>query len=225
LIFFAGQFIDMEKVPVIIYEDEAPYREGLCWLLAADPQIEVKGAFSNADNILEDVKTHKPKIILTDLNMPPGINGIEAIRLIRENGLDTLVVVLTAFEDDETIFDAIQVGANGYLVKSNAANDLIDSLMMVLEGGAPMSPRVAARVLNFVKNQPSNRQPAYVIQLTIREKEILKSLTEGNSHKMIAAEYDIALLTVRNHLRHIYEKLRVHSATEAVAIALKYRLV
>jgi DNA-binding NarL/FixJ family response regulator len=215
----------MNKISILIYEDDTQYREGLSWLLKSEPRFEVLGAFSNADQIVEDMKRFQPQVVLTDLFMPPGISGIEAIRQVRETNSAVLFLVLTALEDDETIFDAIQVGANGYLVKSKATNDLIDSIFMLAAGGAPMSPGVAARILKFVKEKHRKSTLDFEVNLTKREQEILESLTKGNSHKLIAAELKIELLTVRNHLRHIYEKLRVHSATEAISIALRYGLV
>jgi DNA-binding NarL/FixJ family response regulator len=215
----------MKKISISIYEDDSHYQEGLKWLLATDDRFEVVGMHSIANNILADLERLIPDIIVIDLHMPPGISGIEAIRIIRQSGYKIPALVLTGLDDDDSIIDAIQVGANGYLVKTKAGGELIDAIFMVLNGGAPMSPNIATKVLAFIQEKSKKRQPEFEANLTKREKEILQSLTQGNSHKMIAASLNIEILTVRNHLRHIYEKLRVHSGTEAVAIALKYGLV
>lgn len=217
----------MEKIKVAIFEDDPQFREGLVWLLATEPRFELVGKFSDAERVVEKVAAVRPQVVLMDVLMPPGRDGIAAAGLIRERFPEIQVVMLTGLEDEEVIFRAIRAGANGYLLKSRAAVELFDALTTVVEGGSPMTPRVAARVLSFcreklpAKTAAANPKPDF----TTREMEVLRSLTQGNSYKMIAAEHHIALDTVRNHLRKIYEKLQVHSMSEAVAKALNERLV
>jgi DNA-binding NarL/FixJ family response regulator len=215
----------MEKQQILIYEDDKQYREGLVWLIASDIRLEVVGVFPNADNIKSDVTALKPDIVLVDLHMPPGITGIEAIRQVRQNGSSLPILVLTGLDDEDIVIDAIQVGANGYIVKTRPIKELLEAIFIVLEGGAPMSPNVAVKVLDFIKTNHNKNKIDLVVNLTKRENEILYYLTQGKSHKMIASILNIEVITVRNHLRHIYEKLQVHSATEAVSIALKHGLV
>lgn len=212
----------MLKIPIAIFEDDPQFREGLSWLLATEPRFVLTGRFAGAENLLEDLRAVQPQIVLMDVMMPPGPNGLEALLQIRQAFPEIQVIMLTGNEDEEVIFGAIRGGASGYLLKEKAASELIEAIFSVAEGGSPMTPRVAKKVLAFFQVPPKSIEPT---NLTPRETEILRSLTKGHSHKMIAAELHIAIDTVRNHLRKIYEKLQVHSMTEAVAKALGDRLI
>ena len=153
----------------------------------------------------------------------PGRSGIEAVKEIRTFNQSVHIIMLTVFDNDHYVYDAICAGASGYLLKRHIAQKLVTSVYEVLEGGAPMSPSIAKLVVQSIQGTSNSKADVY--QLTSREKEILSSLSSGNSYKLIAAELHISIDTVRSHIRHIYEKLQVHSQTEAVSKAIQEKLV
>jgi len=206
---------------VIIYEDNHQLRESIEGLLSLHDEFQVIGSYDSTEKILEDVRSLKPDLIFMDIDMGK-TNGIDAVRKLRQAGLHVPVIMLTVFEDSDNIFDALYAGANGYLLKKHAAEKLVTSALEVLQGGGPMSPTVAAKVLKSFHNHP-NVQPDY--RLTPREQEILASMALGNSYKLIAAGLGISIDTVRVHVKHIYEKLHVNSQTEAVSKAYREKLI
>jgi len=157
-----------------------------------------------------------------DIDMP-GINGIEAVRLIKNDFPDQNVLMLTVFEDDDKIFEALRAGASGYLLKKTHPSKILDAIQEVLRGGAPMSESIAKRVVQFFASQ--NKPSGNEFVLSPREKEVLKYLVTGHSYKMVAADMGITIETVRSHIKHIYDKLHVNSKTEAVIKAMKDKLV
>jgi DNA-binding NarL/FixJ family response regulator len=159
-----------------------------------------------------------------DIEMPE-TNGLQGIRKIREVNNDIKIIVLTVFEDNQNVFDAICGGANGYLLKKSSPLQIVEAIRDVLEGGAPMTPSIANKVLKLLADSNLSVQQKNDYGLTKREKEILHSLVNGNSYKMIAAEQEITIDTVKSHLKKIYQKLQVHSQTEAVAKAIKNKIV
>ncbi|MEO5893734.1 MAG: response regulator transcription factor [Ferruginibacter sp.] len=207
---------------VCIYEDNNNLRESLCSLLSLTEQYQVKAAFADCLNVEQQIKKFQPDVILMDVDLP-GLNGIDAVKKIRVFNKDVQVIMLTIFDDDAHVFTALQAGANGYLLKKNISDKLIPSIAEVLDGGAPMSPAIARMVIDKMQSQQIPQHANY--QLTPREKEILSSLSKGNSHKMISAALNISIETVRSHLKKIYDKLHVHSQTEAVSKAFNERLV
>jgi DNA-binding NarL/FixJ family response regulator len=208
--------------PILIFEDNANLRESLISLLELTQQYEVLAARPDCNEVKELVEDLKPKVVLMDIDMP-GINGIEAVKKIRLIDKNVQVIMLTVFDDNNHVFDALSAGANGYLLKKYISEKLIHSIQEVLDGGAPMSPSIARMIINNMQ-KPANA-PAYDYQLTAREKEILQLLARGNSFKMIAAEVCVSIDTVRTHIKHIYDKLHVHSQVEAVSKAINERLV
>lgn len=163
-----------------------------------------------------------PDIVLTDIGLP-GIDGIEGIRRLRRSYPKMPFIALTVYDDDERIFDALCAGACGYLLKNTQPARLLDALREVAAGGAPMSPEVAMRVIKlFQEFAPPKTSPCH---LTLQEKHLLKLLIDGHSYKTAAYELKISYHTVSFHLRNIYEKLQVHSKSEAVAKALREKLV
>jgi len=209
-------------ISVFIYEDNDNLRESLCSLFSLTEQYEVQGAFANCSQVEEQVKTYLPDVILMDIDMPV-ISGIEAVKKIRCFNKQVQIIMLTVFDDHMHVFDALGAGANGYLLKKNLSDKLFNSIQEVLNGGAPMSPAIAKMIL--IQMQQAATLPQNDYQLTNREKEILSLLSEGNSHKMIAASLTISIETVRSHLKNIYDKLHVHSQTEALSKAFKEKLV
>jgi DNA-binding NarL/FixJ family response regulator len=211
-------------VRIIIYEDNPDMREGLSTLLGFTTGFELVGSFMNCTDIQTHVSTLSPDVVMMDIEMPQS-NGIEGILNIRKANDSVKIIVLTVFEDNQNVFDAICAGANGYLLKKSSPEKIIASILDVLEGGAPMSSSIASKVMQLLANSNLTRQEQEDHGLTSREKEILGSLVKGNSYKMIAAAENISIDTVKTHLKKIYQKLQVHSQTEAVAKALRNRIV
>jgi DNA-binding NarL/FixJ family response regulator len=163
-----------------------------------------------------------PRLLLMDIDMP-GMNGIEAVAMVKKDYPSVDVVMFTVFEDDEKIFRSVMAGASGYLLKKMPPSKILESLDDLVMGGAPMTGSIAARVLDMFRKQ--TRKQASVFNLSDRELEILNSLTDGKSYKIIAAERFISIETVRSHVKNIYEKLHVHSKAEAVAKAFREKLI
>ena len=210
----------MKPVPVVLYEDNELLRQSLSSLVQLNDRYELVGAFENVLKVKEQISQLAPEIILMDINMP-GMSGIEAVQIVRKVNPALPILMLTVFDDNLHVFDAIRAGASGYLLKKHISNRLFDSIEDVLTGGAPMSPTVARMVIASMQ-KPAQSNP---YQLTPREGEILTSLSQGNSYKLIASQLSISLDTVRTHIKKVYEKLHVHSQTEAVSKAIQEKLV
>lgn len=209
-------------VSIVIYEDNATLRESLSNLLALTGEYTVLASYPDCSKVTENIKAQKPDVILMDIDMP-GINGIEAVKKIRAVDAAVQIIMLTVFDDNTHVFDAMYAGANGYLLKKYVSDKLIHSIREVLEGGAPMSPSIARMIISSM--QENTKAPAKDYFLTNREKEILQLLSKGNSFKLIAAELFISLDTVRTHIKHIYDKLHVRSQGEAISKAINEKLV
>ena len=209
----------MGSISVIIVEDDDLIREGIANIIDEQAGYKCSGSFSSGEAMLEKVKLINPKIVLMDIGLP-GINGIECLRQIKQSLQNVLVVMLTIFEDDERVFESIIAGADGYLLKKTPAPKIIDALNDVLNGGAPMSNQIAKRVLDKFRINPDEDETQV---LSKREKEILDQLAKGYTHKQIAENLFISPETVRGHLKNIYQKLHVHSKTEAVSKVFHFR--
>lgn len=208
------------SIKVLLYEDNDLLRESISSMVALNEGMELLGAYAHANEAEEQVIRLRPDLILMDIEMP-GISGIEATKIVKKIAPKTRVLILTVFEDSENVLSAIKAGASGYLLKKYIATRLFHAVEEILEGGAPMSPAVAKLVIQSMQNhhKPSN------YSLTQREKDVLLSLSKGNSFKLIAADCKISIDTVRTHIKHIYEKLQVHCQTEAVSKAINEGLV
>ena len=207
-------------LPVLIYEDNDMLRESICTMVELDQQFEVVGSYNNVLLANQQVTEHHPKVILMDIDMP-SLTGIEAVKRLRGSGISVPIIMLTVFDDTQHVFDAICAGASGYLLKKHISSKLFEAMDEVLHGGAPMSPSIAHMVI------ASMQKPVAVnpYKLTAREQEILTSLAKGNSYKMMAVEFSVTVDTIRAHIKKVYEKLHVHSQTEAVSKALNEKLV
>lgn len=210
------------KTQVCIFDDSRAILQSLKALFEESP-IEVVGAFTHPENCLKQLEKYNPDVVLMDIDM--GANsGIEAVKQIRTQYLQLPILMFTVFEDDDSVFNAICAGANGYVLKSTAPEIIIQFIEDVKNGGAPMSPGIARKIIERFQ-QINKVAPSVDYQLTPREKEILKHLTHGLSYKMVANECGITFETVRSHIKNIYSKLHVASMTEAVAKAINEKLV
>lgn len=209
-------------IRLIIYEDNQQLRESVSALIGLSQDFFLQGSYGDVTHVDEQVKEHDPEVILMDIDLP-GMNGIEAVKRIRTFNPSVYILMLTIFDDNNHVLDAICAGASGYLLKKYLPEKLIEAIHEVRHGGAPMSPGIARLVISRLQQLPTSTVNRY--ELTPREKEILSSLSKGNSYKLIAAQLDISIDTVRTHIKHIYDKLQVRSQTEAVSKAINERLV
>lgn len=208
-------------VKVAVIEDHPDFRMGLKHLINASKGYECTGTYEQAESGLFSM-TGLEQVLLLDINLP-GMSGVEAIPLLKARFPELRILMLTVFEDDETITEAILSGADGYLLKKSAPAQIINAIDECLTGGSPMTPAVAKRVLNlFKKFVPFQKED---FQLTKREVEILQLMVSGLNNTNIAENLFISLETVRNHVRHIYEKMHVHSKSQAVVKAIREGLI
>ncbi|HEU5166512.1 MAG TPA: response regulator transcription factor [Chitinophagaceae bacterium] len=210
-------------IKVAIFEDNRSLREGLAAMIGGTPGFECSGAFPNCNSLLKNISQAKPDVILMDIEMP-GINGIEAVAMIKEEFPEIKILMETIFDDDEKIFNSICAGAEGYILKHTTPAEIMEAITEIHEGGSPMTPSIANRVLKMVKVRPESGSKES-FDLSAREKEILTCLVKGMSYKMIADTCFISIETVNVHIKNIYKKLHVHSKSEAVAKAIRGKIV
>jgi DNA-binding NarL/FixJ family response regulator len=209
------------KIKIILYDDNETLAKSIQLMLEDEDDMQVIAAFDNAETVTEDITSLKPDVVLMDIDMPK-VNGVEAVKKIRAKFSVLPVIMLTVFEDNDNIFNAVCAGASGYILKKNATAEVPDAIRNVLTGGAPMTGSVARKVLQMIPGKENRKEE---FNLSVHETNVLQLLVKGNSYKMIAAELNIAIDTVRFHIKKIYDKLHVHSATEAVSKALKNKIV
>jgi DNA-binding NarL/FixJ family response regulator len=209
-------------IEVAIVEDRREIRESLALLIGGTEGFKCIGSYRSMEEALDKLKHHQPHLLLSDIGLP-GMSGIEGVAILRERYPDLLILMLTVYDDDERIFDAMCAGASGYLLKKTPPARLLDSLREVASGGAPMSPEVARRVVALFREIRPPERADY--ELTPHETRLLKLLVQGHNYKTAATELGVTVHTVSFHLRSIYEKLQVHSKSEAVDKALQNRLV
>jgi DNA-binding NarL/FixJ family response regulator len=211
-----------KSIDVAIIEDDGDMRSTLQEIVDLTPDLTCTGSFGTCEEALACLADDRPDVILMDINLP-GMSGIEGVRRIKALYPGVEILMQTVYSDDDNIFRSICAGASGYLLKRTPREALVNAIREVHAGGAPMNAGIARRVLHLFQRTagPSPGEST----LTRREVEILHALVEGGSYKMIADRHFISIETVRNHIKHIYEKLHVHSKSEAVAKALRERLV
>ena len=210
------------SVKVLVYDDNEALRDSLELLIEEDDAAELLMMMPNAETVEEDVRDLKPDVVLMDIDMP-GINGVEAVRRIRKINDHLPIIMLTVFDDNENIFNAICAGASGYILKRYVVEEIPAAIKTVMTGGAPMTGSVARKVLAMLP--PAKNPEQETTRLSNKESAILQYLVNGYSYKMIAADMQISIDTVRFHIKKIYDKLHVHSATEAVSKALRNKLL
>jgi DNA-binding NarL/FixJ family response regulator len=210
------------SIKVLLYDDNEALRISLKALIEENDDFELMAMMPNAETAETDIQELKPDVILMDIDMPV-VNGVEAVKKIRKTNDKLPIIMLTVLEDNENIFNAICAGASGYIIKRYATEEIPAAIRNVLTGGAPMTGSVAKKVLQMVPQAKTTEQEKS--DLSEKETVILQFLVNGYSYKMIAAEIKISIDTVRFHIKKIYDKLHVHSATEAVSKAIKDKLV
>jgi len=210
-------------IRISIIEDQKAIREGLTALITGTEGFECVGAYGNCEDMLAALADTKPDVMLMDIGLP-GMSGIEGIREVRKVQPKATIVVLSVYEDDENIFEALCTGAAGYLVKNTRPAKLIEALQEAHEGGSPMTSHIARKVVTLF--QSSYRDAGKKdVSLTDREREILAGLAGGDSYSSIADKLFISLDTVRFHIRNVYQKLQVHSQSAAVSRAIRKGLI
>lgn len=204
------------SISVAIVEDDVPAREILAnWIRSADG-FKLLGEYDDAETAIEELPQKKPAVVLFDINLP-GMNGIECVRQLKVRLPDTQFLMVTVYEDANHIFDALAVGASGYLLKQMRRNDLLDALRDVHAGGSPMSSQIARKVVQSFRRNNNDMSGGEVIELSPREREVLELLARGYLYKEIAEMLKISVQTVNTYIRRIYEKLHVRSRAQAVA--------
>lgn len=212
---------ETRTIKIAIVEDQREIREGLARLINATPDHRCTGVYASMEEALDKIPSNLPDLVLSDIGLP-GIDGISGIAILKQRYPALLILMLTVYDDNERIFDALCAGACGYLLKKTPWEKVIEALREAVEGGSPMSPEVARRVINLFREIKPPKEAAY--ELTPHEVRLLRMLVEGHSYKTAAAELHVSVNTIKFHLRHIYDKLQVHTKSEAVAKALRHGL-
>ena len=206
-----------ETIYVTIVEDDDDIREGLTFLINASDGFTCDGVYRDMETAIKQMPEHSPDVCLLDIDLP-GMNGIEGIAHLKAMDDDLDIIMMTVHEDHELVFEALRAGACGYLTKNVQPHKILDSIREVFEGGAPMSSHIARMVVSSMQRKSESN-------LSKREKEVLTHLCDGESYKIIAENLFISEQTVHFHIKNIYQKLQVHSKSEAVSKALRERLV
>ncbi|HEX8250045.1 MAG TPA: response regulator transcription factor [Pyrinomonadaceae bacterium] len=209
-------------IKVAIIEDRREIRESLAMLIGGTAGFECTQAYRSMEDALARIGAKLPDVVLSDIGLP-GMDGIEGIKILKKTYPHLLLIMLSVYDDDERIFDALCAGACGYLLKKTPPARLLESLKEAVMGGSPISPEVARRVVTIFREIRPPERADY--DLTPHETRLLKMLVEGHNYKTAALELNVSINTISFHMRHIYEKLQVHSKSEAVAKALRDRLV
>lgn len=211
----------MERpIKVVVFEDNPGLRDSLAMLFEFEKSIVLAGIFPDASRLIPRIEQTKPDVVLMDIQMP-GTNGIEAVKIIKEKFPSIHLMMQTVFDEDDKVFASLCAGASGYILKNTEPQRVIQAIHEVANGGSFFTPAIAQKVLQAFQQQT---KPEF-IQLTQREKEVLQLLVNGLSYKMIASQLNITFGTAHTHVKNIYEKLHVNSASEAVAKAIRQRLV
>jgi DNA-binding NarL/FixJ family response regulator len=203
---------------VAIVEDDAGIRESLADFLGRAKGVRCVAVYSNAEDALRELKTQIPDVVLMDINLP-GMSGVEATRELKRVQPEARVLMLTVYEDNKALFDSLKAGACGYLLKRTASEKIVDAIREARDGGMPLTPRMATKVAAYFQSQ--DKTHSEVDSLSPRERQALELLAEGFLYKEIAEKMGVSYLTVHQFTKHIYEKLHVHSRTEAVVKFLK----
>ncbi len=212
---------ETKKMKIAVFEDNQKFRESLEFVIVTSSDMELCGSFEDTTRLSQKIEALRPDVVLMDINIP-GKNGIDAVKEIKENFPEIYVCMQTVFDDADKIFASLCNGASGYILKNTAPEKILQAIREVADGGSFFTPSVAKKVLNNFQQQPIQGE---FVQLTEKEKEVLKLLVDGLSYKMIADELNVSFHTIHTHLRNIYQKLHVNSKGEAINKAMKNKLV
>lgn len=213
----------MSKIRVFTFDDSEDRRDSLKILIESCEDMLWVGEADNAALAVELVEENKPDVVLMDIQMP-GVDGLQGLAALRKKFPSLVILMQTIFEDDDKVFSSLRSGASGYILKKASPDKFIEAIRDAYHGGAPITPSIATRVLSYFTNPAAGSKPNENYNLSNREKEILQLLVDGLSYKMISDKLNISYFTVNNHIRHIYEKMHVHSQSEAVSKALREKL-
>lgn len=211
-------------IKVAVVEDNKTIREGLSVLISGTDGFKCIGAYADCESFLKEFERLTVDVVLMDIGLP-GINGIEGVKKAKQINPDISILMLTVYDESEIVYDALCAGAYGYLVKKTPPSMLIEAIKEVYEGGSPMSSRIARQVITSFRNYINQSTINSQYNLSSREKEVLQHLADGSNYQEIADELFISVDTVRHHIRNIYKKLQVHSQSEAVAKAIRKKLI
>lgn len=209
-------------IKTAVVEDMRDIREGLITLIDFTEGFKCTGGYRSMEEAIPKIRGNVPDVLLSDIGLP-GMSGIEGIKIIKEEFPQMTILMLTVYDDDERIFDALCAGASGYLLKRTSPAKLLENIREAVSGGAPMSPEVASRVISLFRDIRPPEKVDY--DLTPHETRLLKLLVAGHNYTTAAVELGVSYNTIKFHMRHIYEKLQVHSKSAAVAKALRSRLL
>jgi DNA-binding NarL/FixJ family response regulator len=209
-------------IKAAVIEDLREIREGLTTLINFTEGFRCTGSYRSVEEALERLKDNVPDVLLSDIGLP-GMSGIEGVRILKERYPAMQVLMLTVYDDDDRIFDALCAGASGYLLKRTPPAKLLENIREAMSGGAPVSPEVATRMVKFFREFHTSDRADY--ELTPHETRLLKLLTEGYNYTTAAEKLGVSYNTIKFHVRHIFDKLQVHSKSEAVVKAMRDRLV
>lgn len=208
-------------INVVIVEDNNTIREGLSALINHTEEYKCIGSFSNCEDYLANIELLDIDVVLMDIGLP-GMNGIEGVKRTKQINSEVNILMLTVYEESEVVYDALCAGACGYLVKKTPPAKLLEAIKDIYNGGSPMSSQIARQVINSFRNERSSDSQ---YNLSGREKEVLLLLSDGNNYQEIGEQLFISVDTVRHHIRNIYKKLHVHSQSEAVAKAIRKKII
>ncbi len=214
--------VETDIIKTAIVEDMRDIREGLATLINFTDGFTCTGSYRSMEEAIPRIRHQVPDVLLSDIGLP-GMNGIDGIRILKEQYPKMTVLMITVYDDDERIFDALCAGASGYLLKRTSPAKLLENIREAVSGGAPMSPEDASRVIRLFREVRPPERVDY--DLTPHETRLLKLLVEGHNYSTAAEELKVSYNTIKFHMRHVYEKLQVHSKSEAVAKALQNRIV
>lgn len=206
---------------IAVFEDNARFRESLEMLIVTTSDMELCGSFEDTNRLVQKIEVLQPDVVLMDINIP-GVNGIDAVKIITDNFPGIHVCMQTVFEDEDRIFASLCNGASGYILKNSPPEKVLQAIREVADGGSFFSSSVARKVLTSFQNKTTTNN---FVQLSEREKEILKLLVDGMSYKLIADKVSVSYETVHSHIKKIYEKLHVNSKSEAVVKAIRHKLI
>jgi len=206
------------QIKVVIVDDDEEIRASLAMLIRRAPNLKLIGDYANAETALKEIPRHVPDVVIMDINLP-GMKGVECVRQLKSARPEVQFLMLTVYEDSDSLFNSLKAGASGYLLKRTAAAKLLEAIRDVYAGGSPMTPQLARRVVQFFSKSAGG--VSSLSELTPGEKEFLGQLANGYAYKEIADRMKISIDTVRSYVRTVYEKLHVHSRTEAVVKYLR----